>query len=165
MPTISRRSREDRNHLPITSFHIPSMKSSPTEGEEAFWSVQEGLSDPKAAFDNHLQVNPARASVHLFAWKHPKGLCLLSKKELTNRISQISSIMSLPNLKGHSIRIGGTLEYLLHGVLFDVVKAMGRWSSDTFTIYLRKHAIVIAPYIQASPVLEPFTHITMPPVH
>lgn len=156
--------KEDRNRLPVTSFHIPSTKSSPIEGEEAFWSAQEGLSDPKAAFDNHLRVNPAGASAHLFAWKHQKGLRPLSKKELTKCINQIASVTNLPNLKGHSIRIGGTLEYLLRGVPFDVVKSMGRWSSDAFTIYLREHAIVIAPYIQASPVLEPFTHITMPPV-
>ncbi|KAG2058973.1 hypothetical protein BDR06DRAFT_57300 [Suillus hirtellus] len=77
----------------------------------------------------------------------------------------LMSLMNLPNLKGHGLRIGGTLEYLLRGVPFDVVKAMGRWLSDAFTTYLCDHTIVIAPYIQASPALESFTHITMPPVH
>jgi hypothetical protein len=156
--------KTDRNNLPVTAFYLPSTKSSPLQGEETYWSAQSGLSDPKAALENHLRVNPAEASAHLFAWKHHKGLRPLSKKELTKRISQISSVTNLPNLKGHSIRIGGTLEYLLRGVPFDVVKAMGRWSSDAFTIYLRDHAVVIAPYIQASPALEPFTHLTMPPV-
>ncbi|KAG2142966.1 hypothetical protein DEU56DRAFT_733239 [Suillus clintonianus] len=157
--------KTDRNHLPVTSFYLPSTKSSPLQGEETYWSAQEGLSDPKAALDNHLRINTAHAGAHLFAWKHPNGLRLLTKKELTKRVSQISSTANLPNLKGHGIRIGGTLEYLLRGVPFDVVKAMGRWSSDAFTIYLRDHAIVIAPYIQASPALEHFTHLTMPPVH
>ncbi|KAG2074846.1 hypothetical protein BDR04DRAFT_1150658 [Suillus decipiens] len=156
--------KTDCNNLPAISFSLPSTKSSPQKGEEAYWSTQEGLLDPKAALENHLRINPAKNSAHLFAWKHPSGLHPLSKKELTKHINQISSLTNLPNLKGHGLCIGGTLEYLLRGVPFNIVKAMGRWSSDAFTTYLHDHAIVIAPYIQASPALEPFMHITMPPV-
>ena len=48
---------------------------------------------------------------------------------------------------------------------FDVMKAKGRWAGDSFLIYLRKHAIVIAPYIQAVPaVQDAFIRYTMPPV-
>ena len=47
-------------------------------------------------------------------------------------------------------------------VPFDVVKMMGRWSSDTFTLYLHKHMVIMAPYLQGSPVLEAFTQYTMP---
>jgi hypothetical protein len=66
-------------------------------------------------------------------------------------------------LKGHGIQIGGTLEYLLRGVPFNNVKAMGRWSSDTFILYLRQHAVVLAPYLQDTPVLEPFMWYALPP--
>jgi hypothetical protein len=64
--------------------------------------------------------------------------------------------VNLPDLKGHGIQIGGTLEYMLRGVPFDVVKAMGRWSRDAFMLYLRDHALILAPYIQAQPHLKPF---------
>ncbi|KAG2066444.1 hypothetical protein BDR04DRAFT_1030084, partial [Suillus decipiens] len=64
-------------------------------------------------------------------------------------------------LKGHSIRIGGTLEYLLRGIPFDV-KSMGRWSSEAFTLYLPNHAIIMTPYLQDTPIIEPFTRYTMP---
>jgi hypothetical protein len=40
----------------------------------------------------------------------------------------------LDPLQGHGICIGATLEYLLRGVPFDVVKVMGRWASDAFII-------------------------------
>ncbi|TEB31909.1 hypothetical protein FA13DRAFT_1628746, partial [Coprinellus micaceus] len=50
---------------------------------------------------------------------------------------------------GHGIRIGPTLEYLLRGVPFDVMKVKGWWASDTFQTYLRKHAQILAPYMQA----------------
>ena len=49
---------------------------------------------------------------------------------------------------GHSFRIGGTLEYLLQGMSFEVMKSLGRWSSDAFRLYLREHAKVLAPYVQ-----------------
>jgi hypothetical protein len=154
---------QDRHGLPVTKFHIPSTKTAPIEGEDAFWSEQTGPSDPKAALENHLRINNPNASAHLFSWKHPNGTRALSKKELLARISSISAVASLPNLKGHSLRIGGTLEFLLRGVPFDVVKSMGRWSSEAFTIYLRQHAMILAPYIQATPILEPFTRYTIPP--
>lgn len=154
----------DRHGNPVTKFHLPSTKTAPKEGEDTYWAAQDGPTDPKAALMNHLRINPADSSAHLFAWKHPKGLRPLSKKELTKRISMIAVAASLPDLKGHGLRIGGTLEYLLRGVPFDVVKSMGRWSSDAFTIYLRNHAVILAPYIQASPALEPFTRYTLPPV-
>ncbi|KAG2124421.1 hypothetical protein DEU56DRAFT_744548, partial [Suillus clintonianus] len=155
----------DRNGLPVTKFHLPTTKASPVTGEDAFWSAQEGPSDPQTALENHLRINPASELTHLFAWKHPKGMRPLSKREVTKRLASVAQTASLPDLKGHGLRIGGTLEYLLRGVPFDVVKSMGRWSSDAFTIYLRDHAVVIAPYIQAlTPALEPLSRPSMPPV-
>ncbi|KAG2746292.1 hypothetical protein P692DRAFT_20739532 [Suillus brevipes Sb2] len=156
----------DRNGLPVTKFHIPSTKTSPINGEDAFWAAQEGPSDPLAALENHFRINPAGEDVHLFAWKHSKGMRPLSKKELMKRLASIARDANLPDLKGHGLRIGGTLEYLLRGIPFEVVKSMGRWSSDAFTIYLREHAVVIAPYIQAlTPALDPFSRQSLPPVH
>ncbi|KAG2068164.1 hypothetical protein BDR04DRAFT_1025211, partial [Suillus decipiens] len=61
------------------------------------------------------------------------------------------------------LRIGGTLEYLLCGVPFETVKAIGCWSSDTLMGYLQKHAVIMAPYLQDTLVLEPFTHYALPP--
>ena len=39
---------------------------------------------------------------------------------------------------------------------------MGRWSSDAFLGYLRKHAQILTPYIQANPELHnSFTHFVI----
>ena len=101
-----------------------------------------------------------------FAWKHPSGLRPLSKKEVTKRIEAITKTQDdLPDLKGHSLRIGGTLFYLLKGVPFDVVKTLGRWSSESFTLYLRHHALVLAPFLQHRPdILENLRRYILPPV-
>jgi hypothetical protein len=71
----------------------------------------------------------------------------------------------LEKLPGHGIRIGSTLEYLLRGVPFNVVKAKGRWQSNTFRGYLRKHAQIMAPYMQVEPqAYDTFVQIAMPPM-
>ena len=89
----------------------------------------------------------------------------MTKKAFCSRIAQAAARVNLETLKGHSLRIGGTLEYLLRGTPFDVVKTMSRWKSDAFQLYLRKHAQILAPYLQANPpVQEAFTRYSMPPV-
>ncbi|KAF8810004.1 hypothetical protein BYT27DRAFT_7056367, partial [Phlegmacium glaucopus] len=91
------------------------------------------------------------------------GIRPLTRGEFLKRINAVAHQLGIESLKGHGIRIGATLEYLLRGVPFDVVKSIGRWSSEAFLIYLRQHAVIIAPYIQGAPVLEAFTRYTMPP--
>jgi hypothetical protein len=153
------------NGILVTKFHLPSTKASPHNGEDTHWAPQSGFIDPQAALENHFRVNPAPDNSHLFAWRRPKtGLRPLTKREFTNRLSLIAKKFDLPDLKGHGLRIGGTLLYLKRGVPFDVVKTMGRWKGDSFALYLRQHAMILAPYLQDSPILEPFTRYTMPPV-
>lgn len=83
---------------------------------------------------------------------------------MTERIKSITSANNLPSFEGHGLRIGGTLEYLLRGIPFDVVQSMGRWKSDAFQLYLREHAQILAPYLQSNPVLNTeFVRISMPP--
>jgi hypothetical protein len=153
---------QDRHGFRVTVFKLPRTKSSLT-GEDVFWSVQEGISDPQAALATHFAVNNPPADQPLFSWRHPNGLRPLTKSEFLKRINLAASELGIESLKGHGIRIGATLEYLLRGVPFDVVKSIGRWSSESFLLYLRQHAVVIAPYIQGTPIMDAFTRYTMPP--
>ncbi|KIK77110.1 hypothetical protein PAXRUDRAFT_167783 [Paxillus rubicundulus Ve08.2h10] len=42
----------------------------------------------------------------------------------------------------------------------------GCWASDAFLMYLRRHAQILAPFIQAQPLIhEAFLHYMMPPIH
>ena len=81
------------------------------------------------------------------------------------RVGSTVRVASLKLLQGHGIRIGSTLKYLLCGVPFDIMKTKRHWAGDSFQLYLRKHAIIIAPYIQAMPVHKGFVRYTMPLVH
>lgn len=158
------RADEDRHGFKVTVCHLPCTKASRVQGEDIYWSCQQGLWDPAARLHHHLQLNPAPQDAHLFAYKHGEKWRALTRTAFTNRIREAAKTVHRPTLQEHGIRIGGTLEHLLRGVPFDVVKAIGRWSSDAFAVYLRKHAVIVAPYIQETPVLEPFTRYVMPPV-
>jgi len=154
--------RRDRNNLWVSVFHIPVTKTS-QDGEDIYWSTQPGPSDPEAAINNHFSVNNPSPSDPLFAWRHPKGLRPLTRTAFISRLKDLSKILKVPPFQGHGIRIGATLELLLRGVPFDVVKTIGRWTSEAFLVYLRQHAVVMAPYMQGTPILEPFLRYAMPP--
>ena len=153
--------RRDCNNLEVTVFHLPKTKCE-SEGEDVFWSQQEGITDPKATLKNHFQINNPPPGGHLFVYKHSKGFHPLIKKAFLDRINTVTTSLGEDSLKGHRIWIGGTLEFLLRGVPFNVMKSLGRWSSDAFILYLRQHAVIIAPYIQNHSILEQFTRYTMP---
>ncbi|KAE9383208.1 hypothetical protein BT96DRAFT_968644 [Gymnopus androsaceus JB14] len=150
----------DRNQLKTTSFHLPSTKCSPIEGEDVSWAKQDGLTDPEAALDHHLAVNnPLSSGEALFSYTHTDGKLKAFNSE---KFSQVAGVDVPP---AHGIRIGSVLEYLLRGMPFIVMQVKGRWAGPSFTKYLRQHAEVLAPYMQAnSVVLADFTRIAMPPV-
>ena len=154
---------QDRNNLRVTVFRLPRTKCSIT-GEDVYWATQHGIYDPQAAISNHFAVNDPPRLQALFSWKHPNGIRPLTKPEFLRRVNLAASELGLESLKGHGIRIGATLEYLLRGVPFDVVKSIGRWSGDSFRLYLRQHAVILAPFLQGTPIMDSFMRYTMPPL-
>ncbi|KAG2056926.1 hypothetical protein BDR06DRAFT_1038034, partial [Suillus hirtellus] len=152
----------DRHGFHVTIFHLPRTKTS-LLGEDVYWAAQSGLSDPDAALSNHLSVNQPPPNAALFSWKHHAGLHPLMRSEFLKCLQSSSEKLGLGSLKAHGLCIGGTLEYLLRRVPFENVKMMGRWSSDAFVLYLWKHALVMAPFLQDKPVLELFMRYTLPP--
>lgn len=107
-------------------------------------------------------ANACPLSLYEIVWTHSGTATPLAKFE---RLAIAARKAGQDPLAGHGIWIGATLEYLLRGVPFDVVKVKGRWSSEAFTLYLTKHAQIMTYYMQAVPALhEAFVRYTMPPV-
>ncbi|GBE78928.1 hypothetical protein SCP_0201250 [Sparassis crispa] len=144
---------EDRHGLRVTVFHLPRTKCSPQDGEDVYWAQQDGLADPAAALANHFAVNDPPLGGPLFARRYQRGNRPLTRTDFMKRLEAAAAILNVPSLKGHGIRIGATLEYLLRGVPFEVVKSIGRWNGESFRLYLRQHAVVMAPYLQGTPIL------------
>ncbi|KAF8547304.1 hypothetical protein OG21DRAFT_1572757 [Imleria badia] len=158
VPNVRISMMTDQHGLPVINFHLPVTKCE-AKGKDVQCAPQPNcVTDPEAVLANHMRINAAPLDAHLFAWKHPKGgfldsFCLvvsLSKTQVTSRLTEIAKRNNLTDLKGHSLRIGGTLFYLLKGVPVDVVKVIGRWVGELFTLYLRLHALILAPYLQAN---------------
>ncbi|KAJ7508043.1 hypothetical protein B0H11DRAFT_1902353 [Mycena galericulata] len=143
----------DRNYLEQTNFFLPRTKSAP-HGESVYWARQNGPSDPKLAFANHLAVNTPPHNHALFSYLHGSGRRPLTKTAFKKRLADAFKSADIAFIHIHGIRIGSTLEYLLRGIPLDVMKAKGRWASDAFSIYLRRHAQIMAPYMQAEPELH-----------
>jgi hypothetical protein len=156
--------QHDRQGLEITNFRLPRTKAAP-QGEDVNWAKQDGLADPQRALQNHFTINNPPNNLHLFAYKAKNGYRPLTRSKFLKTLEKAAKAAGIPPLKGHGIRIGSTLEYLLRNIPFDVIKVKGRWASDAFLVYLRKHAQILAPYMQAKPAIhEAFLHLTIPPI-
>jgi hypothetical protein len=157
--------RVDRNAdgLEVTVLHLPHTKAAPLEGEDVFWGSHPGPTDPYDALKGHLQVNNPPREAHLFAYRHKDQLRPLTKPAFIKRLASAARQAGLEPLQGHGIRIGATLFYLLQGMPIEAMKVMGRWSSDAFLCYLRKHAQILTPFIQAnSQAHESFSQFIIP---
>jgi hypothetical protein len=130
----------DSNGLEVTVLHIPFTKAAPLEGEDVYWSSHPGPTDPYEALKNHRNINRPSGGDHLFAYRHKGQLRPLTKPAFIRRLALAAREAGLEPLQGHGIRIGATLFYLLLGLPIEAMKVMGRWSSDAFLRYLRKHA-------------------------
>lgn len=143
----------DRNGLEQTNFKLPRTKSS-LHGEDTYWARQNGPTDPESALANHFAVNDPPLDGPLFAYRYRNGHRPLTKPAFVTRLTAAFKAANLDWHQVHGIRIGSTLEYLLRGIPLEVMKSKGRWASDAFTLYLRNHAEIMAPYMQADPALH-----------
>ena len=147
---------QDRSGFRVMVLHLPRTKTAGSDGEDIYWASQVGDTDPTAALAQHLLVNQPSEASHLFTYKATNTHRPLTKSKFLERVEAATHTAGLEPLQGHGIRIGSTLEYLLRGVPFNVMQSKGRWAGDSFQLYLRKHAVIIAPYIQAALVHEEF---------
>ncbi|KAG2049886.1 hypothetical protein BDR06DRAFT_892854, partial [Suillus hirtellus] len=157
----------DQQNLPMKNFFLPRTKSVP-EGEEVSWAKQDSPTNPEEALANHICVNDPPHNSALFAYHHNDSHQPLMKSKFLQHLMSATKAASHQPIQGYGIRIGSTLEYLLRNVSFDVVKVKGCWASNTFLLYLCHHAQILAPYMQAAPVLqEQFLHhtVNLPLVH
>lgn len=119
-----------------TVLHLPRTKTK-TRGEDVILVSQTAPLDPRVALEMHLLANRCGDDLPLFTYQASGSVTILTKPKFLARCNAIWRTHGLPRTTGHSFRIGGTTELLLAGVPPDVVKAMGRWSSDAFHKYWR----------------------------
>ena len=143
--------------------HLPDTKTTGKCGADIHICSQSDATCPNDALNNHLRINSPPSRYPLFCYRDKGGYIALTKNRLLRRCNSIWSKYGLCTFTGHSFRIGGTTMLLLRGVDPLIVKAMGRWSSDTFLCYWRSleylaplHAEFLAPYV--AHILPPGKH-------
>jgi hypothetical protein len=119
---------------------IPWTKVKRTRGEEVVITRQRGITDPIAALERHLQINEiTEPTTALMSYSTGSGRRkLLTTSKFIQRCNEIWKAHGHKRITGHSFRIGGTTHYLLNKVHPDVVRALGRWSSNAFFRYWRQ---------------------------
>ncbi|KDN33363.1 hypothetical protein RSAG8_13544, partial [Rhizoctonia solani AG-8 WAC10335] len=125
--------------------HLPRTKTHQLSGESISLTPQRDSLSPISALCHHFRINAAVApSRHLFSYQSNDGITrCLTREDFLARCNAVWSAAGIIHISGHSFRIGGTHVYLSSGVPSDVVKKMGRWSSDAFLGYWRSlHSIV-----------------------
>jgi len=106
-------------------FHIPKTKTS-NQGEDVSWSRQSEDTDPQAALACHMVLNNPPPNGHLFAYLHKDSKHRpLTKLEFIKTVAAAARKAGFDSCQGHSIHIGSTLEYLLRGMSFKMMKVKG----------------------------------------
>ncbi|KZT10998.1 uncharacterized protein LAESUDRAFT_644183, partial [Laetiporus sulphureus 93-53] len=67
-----------------------------------------------------------------------------------NHCNAIWTSAGLCSMTGHSFRIGGATELLLHGTPPDVIAVQGRWKSHAFLDYRRRIEQILPVFITNS---------------
>ncbi|TRM69872.1 hypothetical protein BD626DRAFT_391849 [Schizophyllum amplum] len=124
--------------LEAMSFHLPWTKTTGAAGGTLILTqAPDDPLCPLAAFHNHTRRSPGIAGDQsFFAYIHSDGNArLLIKGDVVNAINAL--------ILGHSLRIGGSLEYLLEGVKIEFIMQLGGWTSTCFLIYWRRLYLIV----------------------
>jgi hypothetical protein len=135
LPTRSDFKRSLRNpqscilHLPRTKTH--------RSGQDIVLVDQCAPINPIFLLKNHIRVNAVPVDQHIFSFTTADDRLSLSKSLFLQRCNDIWGALGYPRTTGHCFRIGGTTELLVAGTPPDIVKATGRWTSESFLRYWR----------------------------
>jgi hypothetical protein len=146
LPTRAGFRRSVRNSLSCI-IRLPRTKTH-CHGQDIVLVDQRAPINPIILLKRHLRFNDMPNDAHLFSYSTPTGFAPLTKSIFLRRCNEIWQALGYPHTSGHCFRIGGTTELLLAGTPPDVVKATGRWSSDSFLRYWRSLDDIAPQYIR-----------------
>ena len=96
--------------------------------------------DPWAAFCVYLASRDRLFPYRSELWLHHDGSIPL-RAWFLRHLSK--TFLPSANISGHSMRSGGATALAVAGVPASQIQAIGRWSSDSWQVYVRKHPVII----------------------
>ena len=135
----------DYNSYVITVAHMLYTKAASELSKDIFWVKQTNWTCLDIAYQNYLHINHSDS---LFSYSYGREWYFFTCLSFTVKITQTFHNANLASFQNYIFHISDTLEHLLQEVSFNIDKSKRYYASETFTIYLRKHAQTIAFYIQ-----------------
>lgn len=106
----------------VTVIAVPSTRSSPVGGEKLLFASQRGPADTSKALKVHKQVNQPKQGEYLLLYNYmANGVtkwCVLLRRTFKVYIKAACKVTGIEYKPLYGLRIGGMLEYLLHGLSF-----------------------------------------------
>jgi hypothetical protein len=120
-----------------SEIQLPWTKTTCFDGATVFLVDQRDPLNATIAMSNHFRASPLGSDAFLCEYKSGRGSKPLGKEEFLEMCNNVWASAGIPRITGHSFRIGGTTALLCSGVHPEIVKKMGRWTSDAFLQYWR----------------------------
>src|ERR1700722_12702289 len=140
------------NDTHYASLHIPWTKTTGVDGAIISITSRKDPSCPLVALKHHLRCNmDVPAAAPFFSYRTNTGSWSpMTRTWFLTRCNQIWAAAGLPEMSGHSFRIGGATHLLLSGVSPDIVAVQGRWLSRAFLEYWRRIESFLPLFISTS---------------
>jgi hypothetical protein len=133
------------------SFFLPSHKGDRFfEGNTILVQKHDTPTDPYNPFVAYLKSRDHRFPLHPELW-------LTSNGRVPTRHWFMSRLRAFfpTDIAGQSMRSGGATSLAEAGADLATIQAVGRWSSDAFKIYIRKHPVLIHAVLFGRPAHQP----------
>ena len=115
------------------------------EGSLVLIQATELDDDPWAPFVKYLSLRDSRFPYRAELWLTQNGNIPTRSWFLRRLHRHLSG-----NIGGQSLRAGGATALAEAGIPPHLVQAIGRWKSDAFQIYIRKHPVLLAAFLYGS---------------
>jgi hypothetical protein len=121
------------------SFFLPTHKADHFyEGNKIVVLSRSDSRNPVPVFTRYLNARDAVHGLKPFLWIRENG-SVPTRSWFMDRLRRHFPA----EIGGHSLRAGGATAYALAGAADDRIQALGRWSSDTFKLYIRKNPALL----------------------
>ena len=140
----TRRRRNEDGQATSSTLYLPWTKTTWAKGALIELVQQKGKYNPSTAIEEHLRKSRISDKEALLCEYNESGSRkILDKETLLEMCNEVWEPLGLGRFTGHCFRIGGTTAFILAGVDLEIVKKMGRWSSESFKLYWRHlHGII-----------------------
>jgi hypothetical protein len=135
----------------LYSFFLPSHKGDLTfEGNTIVIEKHNRPTDPHPPFLRYLHSRDRLFPLNSELWLTSKGT-VPTRHWFVSRLRHFFA----KDYAGHSLRSGGATSLAEAGVSPDIIQAMGRWSSASFKIYIRKNPVLLHALLFGRPAHQP----------